>query len=78
MVAMCLVTLYNEADEPVGEPFRLPSLPFPGLRVLYEGEAWEVLAVSVTPTHPRSPSAREGDHTPLVDARVRLSEGIHD
>lgn len=78
MVTMCQVTLYGGTDEPIGEPFLLPSLPFPGLRVLYEGQAWEVLAVSVVPTHPRSPSARAGDHAPLVDVRVQLSEGIHD
>jgi hypothetical protein len=80
-----MVTLHDERDEPVGESSLFPALPYPGLRIFWEGEAWEVLNVMAFPPHPRAsnrhgPAFEASDDVQAtgLDVRCARSSGIHD
>lgn len=71
------VRLYNDADdEQIGEPFPLPVLPYPGLRVIHGGGCWEVVRVQLSIAQPGSINARAGAPA-MVDAMVIESTGVH-
>ena len=70
------VQFYDQDDKMFGEPFEMPSLPYPGLVIFHEGGGWEITAMAVDAVHPRSMAAREGG--PLgVEAIVVPASGIH-
>lgn len=70
-----LVSLYGPDDKLIDEPFELPTLPYPGLRVAHAGGVWEVASVLVMPAHPRSLAARESGPA-TAEARVLPGFGI--
>lgn len=71
------VSLYNDSnDEQIGEPFPLPVLPYPGLRILHAGGCWEAVRVQLSIAQPGSINARTGAPA-LVDVMVVESTGVH-
>lgn len=71
------VNLYSDADDkPIGDPFVLPVLPYPGLRIFHGGGAWEVVCVQLNIAQLGSMAERNGEPA-LVDAMVIESTGVH-
>lgn len=72
------ITLYDgdaAEDSIIWPSFYLPTLPYPGLRIIHNG-AWEVMRVQVAIAQQGSFSARH-DEPPRVDVVVVASTGIH-